>query len=99
MQGLTAVSKLGLFSNIFTGTLPDYGTRSWMSLDWFDISRNSFAGMLPEGCIRATLTLFAVNNNRLTGTLPHGGMRTMKAVTRLRIYRNSFMGALPDGMH
>eukprot|EP00971_Amphidinium_carterae_P000258 5473-Amphidinium_carterae.1 len=59
-----------------TKELPDGGMRAMLAVTNFDISENSFTGMLPESGLRE-VTDFRIYENRFAGTLPDGGMRAM----------------------
>eukprot|EP00971_Amphidinium_carterae_P310625 6172305-Amphidinium_carterae.1 len=65
-----------------------------LAVSHFDISENSFTGMLHESGLRE-VTVFYIYTNRFTGALPDGGMRAMPSVTFFAIFMNSFTAMLP----
>eukprot|EP00971_Amphidinium_carterae_P007926 156997-Amphidinium_carterae.1 len=68
MRAMVAVARFRIFSNCFTGALPDDGART-MPLQDLSLSGNGFTGSFPEGMFVQTLRTIDTVHNYFAGTL------------------------------
>eukprot|EP00971_Amphidinium_carterae_P277246 5502170-Amphidinium_carterae.1 len=71
---MLAVMHFDIGDNSFTGKLSESSLRE---VTKFYIFTNRFAGVLPDGGMRAMLavTVFSIGENSFTGMLPESGFR------------------------
>ncbi|KAJ0954516.1 putative protein kinase RLK-Pelle-LRR-XI-1 family [Helianthus annuus] len=94
LQGLIPVSlakspnlyDLRLFDNSLIGPIPsDLGKFSTLTtLNYLDLSGNSFSGKIPSGLANLMLNTLNLSNNQLSGEIP--------SVFHKDVYRDSFLG-------
>eukprot|EP00971_Amphidinium_carterae_P316348 6287921-Amphidinium_carterae.1 len=91
---LREVKNFRIYTNRFTGALPDGGMRAMLAVTCFLIALNSFTGTLPEsGSLREVRQLY-MYSNRLAGMLPEG--ICVEAVTKVYIQHNCFAGTVAE---
>ncbi|KAJ4947985.1 hypothetical protein NE237_000067, partial [Protea cynaroides] len=92
---------LSLFSNNFSGVIPqDFGQNS-LSLYFVSFAENSFSGELPPVlCNGFGLEYFTANDNNFTGSLPEC-LRNCSGLVRIRLEGNQFTGDISKvfGVH
>ncbi|XVF05642.1 hypothetical protein REPUB_Repub05bG0190200 [Reevesia pubescens] len=88
--GLKMLRNLSISSNQWTGTISIIG--SILSLEFLDLSSNSFHGVIPSGIVNLkNLVLLNLSSNNFEGTFP-SGFSNLKRLKYLDLRSNGFSG-------
>ncbi|CAM8982995.1 unnamed protein product [Rhodiola kirilowii] len=95
---LSSLDTLEIFSNHFTGTLPQDMDVSFPKLTWFSIWNNSFTGTIPPSLSNMSgLTVCLMGINRLRGRVPDD-LGKLKNLWALHLYDNSLGSEMPNDL-
>eukprot|EP00971_Amphidinium_carterae_P042174 828684-Amphidinium_carterae.1 len=88
---MSAVTGFVIYSNSFTGKLPESGIRTMSAMFFLGIQNNALTGVLPESGLQAmrTMSRLFIRANRFAGTLPN---RAVAGLSMLLAEENGFEG-------